>query len=257
MRNIPSQWQANIILSITIAAISALFAYLQYIKPDPKSNTIVVKGDTMIVNDGIELNGRKMNISGIMPQIQQNPAINTVTKSPPAINNTIHQGESTTVNTVVPDEYVNKTVSQADIAVAIIDAARSPNNMITSSIANLYRSKGYVVTGSLFKLKLFQSEFFEELENANSTLIGKLELHTHVKYVVIGIYSRILEAGTGEYALVVCRANLDVHVISCETQSQVDGFELAVSNGHGDVQHAEKGAIEKLMADYSANHLNL
>ena len=247
MENKTSQWKTTTIISLILAAIPIYFAYMEYIKPDQKG------GDTIVINNPIDKPVNNKDSAGLQPK----PEIQSDHHVPPEIKGASLQNEPSKLDVIIPSEYVNNTVMKSDIAVVILDANNSPVNSITSGIANLYRNKGYVVTNSLFTLRLFQSKYLRQLENANSQLIEKLELPSLVKYVVIGTYSKTLEPNTGEYVKVVCRANLNVRVISCNSRSQIDGFELAVSNGHDDPQHAEKGAIEKLMVDYSTNHINL
>jgi hypothetical protein len=155
------------------------------------------------------------------------------------------------------DGFINEVGAETDMAVLIIDNYSQPVNSISSDIANLYRNKGHLVTNSLFTTKLLNSKYLNDLMNSNSQLIKALNLPSNLKYLLIGKYSKSFDKGDGENVKIICRANLDVRVISCVSKSQIDGFEISVSNGHDDSQHAEKWAIKKLISDFSLNHLNL
>ncbi len=238
------QWVVGIILT----GIGIYIMYLQYKKTDPE-------GDTIIVTNINQVKGEEVDNTGARTK-QPHKVDPAVTYVPASVNSSPHENKLPKEEVILSDEYINKAAEKTDIAILILDANNDQVNAVSSGIANLYRSKGYSVTNSLFTAKLFQSPYLRDLENANSKLIDKLELPARVKYIVLGRYSGTTGPGTGENSKFVCRAKLDVRVISSTSRSQINGFELIVFNGHGDIDHAEKGAIEKLMADYSANHLN-
>ncbi len=154
-----------------------------------------------------------------------------------------------------PDEYVNSTGTQFDIAVLVIDANNRVMHSIASGISDLYKKKYGAVTTSLFTSKFLNSSYLNEVQNANAQVIETLGLASRSKYIVIGKYSNSFDEGT--YTKYVSRASLDIVIISCASKTQLSGFLLQASNGYDDKQNAEKGAIEKLMDQYEQKHFNL
>lgn len=153
------------------------------------------------------------------------------------------------------ENYINNT-GKNDIAVLIVDNNNHPVNAVSAGIASLYREKKFSVTTSLFTSSFLGSAYFEKVQNANSAAIEKLQLGSNAKYIVIGKYARKFE--TGENTKWICRASLDIAVISCITKSMVDGFLVTASSGYDDEVNAENGAIEKLLNKYlNTAHINL
>jgi len=198
------------------------------------------------------------------------PAITEIaTKNPSEKNHTqlISKSDSVSIQKVhgitndamenTLDGLINNVPAETDMAVLIVDNNNQAVNGISSDITNLYRGKGHLVTNSLFTNKLLSSKCLGELMNSNSQLITRLNLPSHLKYIVVGKYSKSFRNSDGDNVKVVCDADLDIRVIGCATKSQIDGFEISESFGHNDNQHAEKGVIMKIVSNFSVNHLNL
>jgi hypothetical protein len=155
-----------------------------------------------------------------------------------------------------PNVYVNNIKEKVDVAVLIIDSNNNPVSSLSAGVANLYHTQnGQTITTSLFTTEFLASKYVKGLLNANSQLINNLNLSSKAKFVVIGIYTKDFEAG--EMTKYLCRASLDVVVISCDQTSRVDGFQIEASNNYNDKGHAEKGAKEKILEEYQREHLKL
>jgi hypothetical protein len=153
------------------------------------------------------------------------------------------------------DSMINK-IQKVDVAVSVIDSNNRLINSLSSEIASLYRDKsGKTVSTSLFTEDFFESNYVDKLFNANSQLIGRLDLLSRTKIIVICRYSNKFDAG--ELAKYISRASLDIVVISSVSSSKIDGFQIDASNPYDDKVHAEKGAKEKIIDEYSKKHLNL
>jgi hypothetical protein len=149
---------------------------------------------------------------------------------------------------------LNDGAFNKDVAVLVIDDHNDLQSDLSSKIASLYKGLGFSTTNSLFTPRFINSRYLKDVENSSSAILDKLKLPSYVKYIVIGRYSNAFE--TGEFTRFISRANLKVTVISCITRSELDAFHIAVANAYDDKDHAEQGAIEKLLTDYKTNHLN-
>ncbi|MBB5395084.1 hypothetical protein [Mucilaginibacter sp. AK015] len=141
-----------------------------------------------------------------------------------------------------------------DIALLVINDHNDIENSLSSMVANLYGSLKLSTTTSLFTDRFSHSVYLKGVESANTTILNKLELPSRVKYIIIGRYSNAFESG--EFTRYVSRAKLKITIISCVTRSVTDAFRISVANAYDDKEHAEAGAIEKLLTDYQTNHLN-
>lgn len=162
-------------------------------------------------------------------------------------------------NTEVKDSdtknFINQETNNNDIAVMILNDRNDVDNSISTNVSDLYRNKGFSVTNSLFTDRFTSTNCFSRVENADSETLGKLGLPPHLKYIVLGRYSNVFE--NGGYTKFICRARLKISLISCPGKSLVTSFELRAANGFDDKDHAEQGALEKLLEDYRLNHLKL
>jgi hypothetical protein len=138
--------------------------------------------------------------------------------------------------------------SNADIALLIIDNNRKNITGVASAVANLYRNKSYSVSTSVFTYAFINSKYVDEVAGGDISILSKLALPPAVKYIVVGKYTSSTD--NGQRTRFIYRAGLDVTIISVQQKMQVDGFELTVSNGYDDEEHARAGAIEKLIDQY-------
>lgn len=152
-------------------------------------------------------------------------------------------------------DYTNQQNIENDIAVVIINDQNVIDNAISTNVSELYRDKGFSVTNSLFTDRFTNTRYFSKVENADLETLGKLGLSQHLKYIVLGRYSNVFE--NGNYTKFICRARLKISLISCSSKSLVSSFELRAANGFDDKDHAEQGALEKLLQAYRLNHLKL
>jgi len=205
------------------------------------------------------------------------PVNNNYTDKSITINNNIKkQAENNTPSTSIPkhikvNDYssvqlqqasvltdtklINEQNSSTDIAILILNSHNIADNSLAADIAGLYKDKGFSVSSSLFTQNFINLNYFDKVENGDSQIIQELKLPAGLKYIVLGKYENEFEDGS--YTKYISRARLNVSIISCATKSQSNSFELRVANGYDDKDHAEEGAIEKLIEDYKANHLNL
>jgi hypothetical protein len=138
--------------------------------------------------------------------------------------------------------------SNADIAVLIIDSNRKMITGVASAVANLYRNKSYSVSTGVFTYPFINSKYVDEVAGGDISILSKLVLPSSLKYIVVGKYKSAME--NGQRTRFICRAGLDVTVISVQRKMQVDGFELTTANGYDDEEHARAGATEKLIDQY-------
>lgn len=136
----------------------------------------------------------------------------------------------------------------ADIALLIVDDNRETATGITSAVANLYRSRSYHVSTGVFTYAFIHSKYMNEVTGGDISILSKLLLPSALKYIVIGKYTSTMDSGRS--TRFICRAGLDVTVISVQQKISVDGFGLTVANGYDDEEHARAGAIEKLVDQY-------
>lgn len=192
----------------------------------------------------------------IIPTKEVNGNLNSKIQNDPTKTEEYSKGNPS--KTDIPDginAYVNTSSTKYDVAVLIIDNNNRVLSSLSSEIASLYRSKGYLVTTSLFTGDFLNSKYLSDIQSANSRSIEKLGLAPQVNYIIIGKYSN--EFDTGEMTKWISRATLDVVIVSCISKSQADAFRIDQANGYDDKQHAEKGAREKVVLTYKASHLNL
>lgn len=143
----------------------------------------------------------------------------------------------------------------ADIALLIIDNNRKSMTNVASAVANLYRNKSYSVSTGVFTHVFINSKYVGEVAGGDISILSKLILPSSLKYIVVGKYTSRMD--NGQRTTFICRAGLDVTVISVQEKMQVDGFELTVANGYDDEEHARAGAIEKLMDQYKARSTSI
>lgn len=150
--------------------------------------------------------------------------------------------------------YINN-LPKSDVAIVVVDNNIKSIPFLSSKIAGLYHNQGHSVNISLFTNDFLNSDYLTEVQMGNSKIIDELELPAHANYVVIGKYSQNFDKG--ESTTWVCRAKLEVSIISCTLKRQIDGFQITASNGFDDQQNAENGAREKILSAYKNLHSNL
>jgi hypothetical protein len=247
-----------LLLPLSFVTFTVIFYFLQKNKT---SNSDTIKKDPLIQKyDTVKETPTVVTDKVTKPITKQDSKVNENNKE--IIPNTSKKENEIPSNDSaknIPENetnnYINNTTTKSDIAILIIDNNNHQISSISSDIANLYRGKGYSVNTSLFTSSFFNSNYLSEVQSANSRIIEKLNLADHVKYIVIGKYSKSIDPG--DEVKWICRASLDVTVIACSSKSQADGFLISVSNGFDDKQHAETGAIEKIVQSFKISHLNL
>lgn len=152
------------------------------------------------------------------------------------------------------NDFISDTTQKNDVGVVILDQDSQPLSSVAAQISTFYRNQGLTVTSPVFNYAFFKSQYFKSLKNADRSIIDKLSLASHLKYLIIGKYTNTIENGAD--TKYISRASLDVSIISCVAKSETDAFKINVANGYDDKQNAEAGAIEKLISNYKINHLN-
>lgn len=150
--------------------------------------------------------------------------------------------------------FVNQ-MTRADIAVSIVHSTGEYNSPINAAIISLYRNIGMSGTSSLFTPSFYQSGYFNELYGVSHQLLNNLGVDDLVKYIAVGKYA--IEFEEGQYMKYVCRARLEMVLISTKNLQEVNRFTITVSGSHEDKYHAEAAAIEKLSDNYQHNHLKI
>jgi hypothetical protein len=237
-------WWRKTIAGILAIIVSGLTIYGFFRVNTPTNNTFKT---TVNIASKPEQGGSRTTKT-VDPPHQASPA-HTVRKD------SLNDSQKSAEPLVSYSDFVNNGEDKKDIAVLVVDNDGEFQNSLASKIAGLYQVKGYSVSRSLFRYNFIKSKYLARLENADADIIDRLNLSQTVKYVVIGHYSNSFE--NGEYTKYISRAQFKVSIISCSYKSQLDAFKIGVANGFDDKDHAEQGAIEKIVTDYQLNHSNL
>ncbi|MES2651092.1 MAG: hypothetical protein V4663_05095 [Bacteroidota bacterium] len=159
--------------------------------------------------------------------------------------------EGTTVEDFISDNKIKQ-----DIAFVILDKGNKPMSSLSNDIAAFYRKQGLKVSTSLFKQRLFASDYLDEILNAESQVFETLQLPNFTDLIAIGRYTE--EIGKGTWTNYVCRVKLEVIVISCLTQTVVNSFQVnEIAAPHDYQDGARSLAMKKLLTYYQEHYQNL
>lgn len=151
--------------------------------------------------------------------------------------------------------YLNGLNAKFDMALLIVDENKQPENELSSRIANFYRKQNYSVTYSLFTTKFIQSQYFYDLQNANSQVINMLKLDSLINTAILGEITYTFRDGTLEAGTIICHAKISMNIISANQKSLINSFSVSANgNGVSDAQAKENAILillNKLNEEYS------
>lgn len=142
--------------------------------------------------------------------------------------------------------FLNRPESQ-EVAVLVIDEGNRVSQDIGQKIASLLKTKGFIVTASLFTGYFVSDGIFEKIFKGEAGEFRKLELSKHSDLLILGKRSVNFTENPDMHNMISARVSVEIHVISGKTGSIEDSFTLSeVGAGFSGVS-AEGMAVERIV----------
>ncbi|MFN0175653.1 MAG: hypothetical protein ACKVU0_13460 [Saprospiraceae bacterium] len=154
--------------------------------------------------------------------------------------------------------YINSSLSRANVSVIIIDASGNLSTPASSSIAEVYQKAGKSTSVGLIRSSFIRKPEFQELCEGNSEIIQKLSLGAYTDYLAIGKINFANRAGKLVDGTIICTASISMSIISTSTQSLKNSFAISNASGNGATEsQAKEDALQKLLDKYYNEHSSL
>jgi hypothetical protein len=147
------------------------------------------------------------------------------------------------------NSYVNRSIcnsSETDVSVCIL-ADNGSVSPVSSSIASIYKQKGFNGNIGLLNTNFFGTEGFRELSQGNSEIISRLGLKNSVDFIVVGHIN--YESTTGS-SPIVCHATLNANVISVIEGHLIKTISYSEAGNGVSLIQAEEYTTERLLRTY-------